>query len=61
MKRQIFALVALLATTMMSSAFAQSAELVSRYVWRGAELDGVSLQPSFDLSVDSLTIGAWGS
>lgn len=39
-----------------------SAELVSRYLWRGLDLhDGVSLQPDVHLSRGELAVGVWSS
>lgn len=37
------------------------ADLVSGYIWRGQDLGGVSLQPSFGISYKGFSIEAWGS
>lgn len=37
------------------------ADLVSRYVWRGQDLGGVSVQPSLGLSYKGISLSAWGS
>lgn len=37
------------------------ADLVSGYVWRGQDLGGVSVQPSFSLGYKGLYFTAWGS
>ena len=37
------------------------ADVVSRYVWRGQDLGGASLQPTFGLGYRGLTLEAWGS
>lgn len=36
-------------------------DIVSSYVWRGMELGGVSLQPSFSVGFKGFSLGAWGS
>ena len=36
-------------------------DIVSSYVWRGIELGGMSLQPSFSVGYKGLSLGAWGS
>ncbi|MBC8312425.1 MAG: hypothetical protein H8E72_08960 [Candidatus Marinimicrobia bacterium] len=39
-----------------------SADIVSRYVWRGADYgNAAAVQPTIETSVGPLTIGAWGS
>lgn len=38
-----------------------SADVVSRYVWRGQALGDASVQPSASLSYKGLSLGAWGS
>nr|MCR4569873.1 hypothetical protein [Bacteroidales bacterium] len=35
------------------------ADLVSRYVWRGQDLGGVSVQPSLGLSYKGISLSAW--
>lgn len=37
------------------------ADLVSRYVWRGQDLGGVSVQPTIELGWNGLSLSAWGS
>ena len=37
------------------------ADLVSRYVWRGQDLGGVSVQPSLGISYRGISLSAWGS
>ena len=37
------------------------ADFVSRYIWRGQELGGVSFQPTLGLSYKGLSLSAWGS
>ena len=37
------------------------ADLVSRYVWRGQDLGGVSVQPSLGVSYKGISLSAWGS
>ncbi len=36
-------------------------ELVSSYIWRGQEIDGVSVQPSLAVGYKGFSLGAWGS
>lgn len=55
-------------TGMTAICYAQSkleasvgADLVSRYVWRGQELGGASIQPSLSVSYKGLSLSAWGS
>lgn len=40
-----------------------SADLVSRYIWRGINLGGSSpsIQPGMEYSIKKLTLGAWGA
>jgi hypothetical protein len=37
------------------------ADFVSRYIWRGQDLGGVSLQPALGLGYKGLSLSAWGS
>lgn len=37
------------------------ADLTSRYVWRGLQLGGASVQPFMELSFKNFTFGTWGS
>jgi hypothetical protein len=37
------------------------ADIVSRYIWRGQELGGVSFQPSMGISAWGLSLSAWGN
>jgi hypothetical protein len=37
------------------------ADFQSRYVWRGLQLGGVSIQPSFELALGNFAVGTWGS
>jgi hypothetical protein len=43
--------------------FSLSADIMSRYVWRGLNLGGStpSVQPSMELSYGNLTLGTWGA
>ncbi len=69
MKKVIITLAFLVATISISaqekkeSKFSvdAGADLVSSYVWRGMYQTGVSVQPSLNLSVYGITLGAWGS
>jgi hypothetical protein len=36
-------------------------DIVSRYVWRGQDLGGVSLQPTLGIGYKGLSLSAWGS
>ena len=36
-------------------------DFVSRYIWRGQDLGGVSLQPALGLGYKGLSLSAWGS
>ena len=38
-----------------------SADLVSNYIWRGQDLGGVSVQPTFGIGYKGLSLSAWGS
>lgn len=58
----------LLALTSLGSVMAQDevtvdfeGELVSSYIWRGQEIDGISMQPSLAVGYKGFTLGAWGS
>lgn len=56
----------LLSLTLTSPATGQSvsigADVVSRYVWRGADFgESLSLQPALTLGLGGLEVGAWGS
>ncbi|PZX17457.1 uncharacterized protein Gcw-chp [Breznakibacter xylanolyticus] len=45
-----------------TSPFSISADVVSRYVWRGSEIGGSpNIQPGLSYSIGGLTAGAWGS
>lgn len=69
----ILALIALILSTGLNSASAQekasrckldvSADIMSRYVWRGMNLGGSSpsMQPNIELGFGNLAIGAWGA
>ena len=37
------------------------ADVVSKYIWRGQDLGGVSVQPSVSLAYKGLSLTAWGS
>lgn len=55
--------IALPATTMAQDKVEASvgASVVSKYVWRGQDLGGVSIQPELSLSYKGLSLTAWGS
>lgn len=60
--------ITLLSMTMPFKAKAQDkveasvgADLVSRYIWRGQDLGGVSIQPSASVSFKGFSLEAWGS
>ena len=38
-----------------------SGDIVSQYIWRGQDLGGVSLQPTFGLAYKGLSLSAWGN
>lgn len=39
-----------------------SADIVSRYVWRGMQLsDGLNIQPTIEYSIGNFTVGTWAS
>jgi hypothetical protein len=50
-----------LAATTKAQEFSLGADVVSSYVWRGANLGGTSIQPSLGFSAGNFSIGAWGS
>ena len=74
-KRQImkknlkqWALLFMMAITLPAGLMAQDkveasvgADLVSKYIWRGQDLGGVSVQPSVSLAYKGLSLTAWGS
>ncbi|KAA6302119.1 MAG: hypothetical protein EZS26_001720 [Candidatus Ordinivivax streblomastigis] len=62
MKKIIAAIVVLVcATGMKAQEVTVGTDVVSSYVWRGGQLSGTSIQPSFDFSAGSFSVGAWGS
>jgi len=66
LKATILAVVAVLslstATAQDESSFSAGADLVSSYVWRGAQFgSGPAIQPYVSFATGGLEIGAWGS
>ena len=66
--KKIFSLVALALATFATTVKAQdkveasvSADIVSKYVWRGQDLGHASLQPTLGLSYKGLSLTGWGS
>ena len=60
--------IAVLSLTALAPARAQDkleasvgADFVSRYIWRGLDLGGVSFQPTLGLDWKGLSLSAWGS
>ena len=55
--------IALPATSMAQDKVEASvgADVVSKYIWRGQDLGGVSVQPSVSLAYKGLSLTAWGS
>ena len=41
--------------------FGVGADVVSKYIWRGQDLGGVSVQPSLSVAYKGLSLTAWGS
>lgn len=63
-KMTILALVALVSVSANAQDKVEgsvSADVVSRYVWRGQALGDAAIQPSASLSYKGLSLGAWGS
>ena len=59
---------ALLAVVMPFTALAQDkveasvgADVVSKYIWRGQDLGGISIQPSLSIAYKGFSLSAWGS
>jgi len=44
-----------------SYSFSVNADFVSRYVWRGLQLGGMSVQPSMEFSKGNFAVGSFGS
>ena len=46
-----------------SATFAQSisVDVVSNYIWRGADLGGFSIQPSISKDLGPIEVGVWSS
>ena len=64
MKKIIFTLIIVLATSVVKSQgvdFSLGADLVSSYVWRGAYQTSATVQPAMGLSVSGFSLSAWGS
>lgn len=59
---RLTALAALSLTTSAVGAQEVGTDVVSRYVWRGADQGGgVAIQPSFSIDLSPVSVGAWGS
>lgn len=63
-----WALLLIAAITLPATSMAQdkveasvSADVASRYIWRGQDLGGVSFQPSVSVAYKGLSLTAWGS
>lgn len=63
-----WALLSVMAITLPAATFAQDkveaevgADLVSKAIWRGQDLGGVSVQPSLTVSYKGLSLNVWGS
>ncbi len=65
MKKLLITLTVLMSLLISASAFAEiglGADVVSRYVWRGADFgNALSIQPGMSFTSGNLEIGAWAS
>ena len=64
MKKIIFTLIIVLATSVVKSQgvnFSLGADLVSSYVWSGAYQTSAAVQPTMGLSISGFSLSAWGS
>jgi hypothetical protein len=49
-------------TTLSNWNFAVSADVVSRYIWRGSDFgNSPAIQPDLEISFKNITLGSWGS
>lgn len=56
-----FAAVLCFVSSVSAQTFSGGADVVSAYIWRGSYNAGASIQPSLEMKVKGLSIGAWGS
>ena len=66
LKKWVLLLIAAIALPVSSMAqdkveFGVGADVVSKYIWRGTDLGGPSIQPSLSVAYKGLSLTAWGS